>query len=472
MKLQLLLVGTISLLIFSCNSDESSRQNKELKEDVSELKQKKNFSDETAEVGAPTTFNFNEAPAEYYQAESDIEIVKETGTKVSIPAQAFVHKDGRPVEGEVEVVFNEYHSAGDIIASGIPMNYDSAGIKIDFESAGMFEIYAYQSGEELVLAKDKSIDVELASFKSGDFNFYHKPNRELPWNYLGNPDPVENTDKRAAMQFIEQSIDSIVKPNVPLRYSSDGKYFDLNIDYNHFSGFRDLMGLVWQYAGTDTSSNPLLNPKLFSREWNYASIVPDEDETGVYSITVQNDDTNAFTTARPVFRGKLLEKADIKFNQRLVEFNERMETYKKERERLERESDIVRAFSIKNMGIYNYDRQYKYNPMLQVLAKFEYSGEDYEGSNISVFLITGNGTAVVQYTPSTYGNFRFNPDDDNKMIAILPDSKVATFSQADFDNLSLSQFSQNERTEYTFKLKVMDTKLNSAKDIDHVLSLI
>jgi len=49
------------------------------------------------------------------------------GSKITVPARAFVYEDGSEVTGEVELKYREFHDFVDFFLSGIPMEYDSAG---------------------------------------------------------------------------------------------------------------------------------------------------------------------------------------------------------------------------------------------------------------------------------------------------------------------------------------------------------
>lgn len=96
------------------------------------------------------------------------------GTKIIVPQDAFVDKNNKPIVGNVDLEYREFHNAAQILASGIPMTYDSAGVTHQFESAGMFEMRGFQHNEPVFIAKNKGIDVDMASFVKGDdFRFYY-----------------------------------------------------------------------------------------------------------------------------------------------------------------------------------------------------------------------------------------------------------------------------------------------------------
>ncbi|MBA3665327.1 MAG: hypothetical protein H0W61_14105 [Bacteroidetes bacterium] len=113
------------------------------------------------------------------------EINHNTASKIKIPKNSFVDKNGKDVIGDVTIEYREFHDKGDIIASGIPMAYDSAGKKSNLESAGMFDIQGTQNGEPVFIKEGNNLNVELASASSEDrFNQYYLDTLEKNWKYL------------------------------------------------------------------------------------------------------------------------------------------------------------------------------------------------------------------------------------------------------------------------------------------------
>jgi len=107
-----------------------------------------------------------------------------TGTSMKIPENAFVDDEGNAVKGTVNILYKEYNDAVDIFANGIPMTYDSAGEKLFFQSAGMFEMYAVQNDKILKLAPGKSISLDFATLDtSAGYNFYRLSEQQKNWEY-------------------------------------------------------------------------------------------------------------------------------------------------------------------------------------------------------------------------------------------------------------------------------------------------
>ncbi|HLG02890.1 MAG TPA: hypothetical protein VI731_04805, partial [Bacteroidia bacterium] len=188
-------------------------------------------------------------------------LIHPTGTKIAIPEKAFVDDAGNPVTGSVIIDYREFRDPVDIMVSGIPMVYDSGGIKSDFESAGMFEINASAGGKEVFLANGKKVDIEFAVVDTAStYNFY-RLDEKMGWKYeeaLGQTDEQAQEpevqeqfqadhDYLPALAFRNSTLNSL--RNRPARvdttdfetrysdltYKNETKAYDLNLNKNYSS---------------------------------------------------------------------------------------------------------------------------------------------------------------------------------------------------------------------------------------------
>ena len=114
-----------------------------------------------------------------------------SGTKIFIPANAFVDKNGDSIKSSVTLNYREFRDPVDFLVSGIPMKYDTGGVVTNFESAGMFELTASANATEIKLAPDKKIDMNFASTsKDSTYNFYAFNDNTGNWEYLNKPATV------------------------------------------------------------------------------------------------------------------------------------------------------------------------------------------------------------------------------------------------------------------------------------------
>jgi len=420
------------------------------------------------------TYSFEDESQKFIiQNSKPREIHLPSGTLIKIPANCFVDENGNNIKGDVDLSFEEFLSPGSIIASQINMKYDSAGKVSNFESAGMFRINAYKDSKEVFIAKNKSIGVDLATSDTDkNFNAYYSTKNGDDWKYLDKSSATENTLKQEEIAKSTDLLNNNIKPLQPLPYSANGKYFDLNLNRTHTRDLKSLLGVVWEYAGADKKNDPAVSKTNFNRNWDYVSILPaDGDKRGVYEITLQDKDTTIKTVARPVFRGAVLDAESELFAKELGEFNTRMEQAKNEQKQALAESSFLRTIQVKNLGLYNYDRQYHAPDMTPVYANFNFGADSLKNYPISVYLITGNGLAVIKYPPHDWTKFAYSRKDINKMIAILPNQEICTFSATRFKKEG-PVFPENAPGNFTFKLNHTGIKATNSKNIDQVLNTI
>lgn len=156
------------------------------------------------------------------------EIKHPTSSKINVPKNAFVDKNGKDVIGDVTIEYREFHDVADIIVAGIPMAYDSAGTKYNLESAGMFDIKGTQNGEPVFIKPDKNLEVSLASTNSENrFNQYYLDTIAENWQYLKKDDklnvlktenkPTEKNDPSASnskLQTLKNQIEVVIPKKI------------------------------------------------------------------------------------------------------------------------------------------------------------------------------------------------------------------------------------------------------------------
>lgn len=110
-------------------------------------------------------------------------------TNITIPANAFTHKDGSEVSGYIDISYTEFRNPSDFMLSGIPMSIQTPDGPGHFNSGGMLDIKAFQNKEELVLktAPDKSIHFKFPLENVIDQRFYQFDSSQHAWNNASQP---------------------------------------------------------------------------------------------------------------------------------------------------------------------------------------------------------------------------------------------------------------------------------------------
>lgn len=392
------------------------------------------------------------------------------GGSIEIPAGALVDANGTTLSETVDLQFREFHNQADILASGIPMRYDSAGTNGHMVTAGMFELRAtVASGKEVLISKQTPIQVNLASFEAGtNYNSYCLDDEKGSWNYLETTAPKENLQKAESLSALLAS-DTLPQPIAPVSYTEGTPVLDLQPNYERLPELKPFHGVVWQHAGQ--------GPNVLEEEWFFkeAWSTVDLERNGAdfsYKAQFASADTNITTMLQPVFGQKDFAKAMERFGEREADYSANKELVKAERKRLDQQADLLRSIQVNNFGIYNYDRIYKLKETVHLAANFDWEEKTNTDINeVQVFLIVESANAVVAFPPSNWDLFNFDPSESHKLLAVLPGDRIAYLSASDFNSLRLNKEKHDEQ-EYTFHLKVAEGAINSVGDLQQFLAQI
>ena len=265
------------------------------------------------------------------------------GSKLIIPAAAFRNPDGKLVEGDVDIKYREMHDYVDFFLSGIPMTYDSAGVKYVLESAGMVEIYAEQNGQQLKMDPGKEIKVELISYinmprlnMSPKYNIYKLSASSRNWEYQ-NVDNIQIIDELDNEGFeneelrnlrtnyqtylsktsilevneiavLEATIEIPTKPVRPVRANKDHFSFDLDISDNASPVVKNLgekyQNIIWHIS----PNSPEINTNAFKLEWESMDLKP-IDNGPDFELTLINGDRKEYILVTPALSGNEFSKA-------------------------------------------------------------------------------------------------------------------------------------------------------------------
>ena len=388
-----------------------------------------------------------------FPAEKPYKISFQNGSEISIPESAFVDENGKTVEGEVSISYQEFHSLTDIFLSGIPMEYDSGGVVHNFKSAGMFTIKGFANGKPIFIADGKNIDVKMASEVSdedGTYNFYELDESTGKWSY-------ESTVKSEITESYPKELipEKIDKPTgneliIELNLSLDGK------------SSKEFKNCTWLYDGPieDTST---INA-LLEKTWSDVSLTKKEDKLYSYDLLLTSSNSSnvkATIPVKPLLFGKNREEAlaNIEANvnglkQKLILAN------------TPPPAPFSRWVSIDGFGTYNYDIIFKDPDRKKLLAKFTFEKE-VNLNNLTVVLICAGQNMVINYNSNNWDKFSYNPHFDNILIAVLPNDEIAYMDANTFQDVH-----SYDGHEYEFKMKIHDGKIKNKEDLENLIKTI
>ena len=411
-------------------------------------------------------------------AEKGGEIKLENGTRIMVPPNAFVDKNGQPVSGQVDLKYREFHSAVDIMVSGIPMKMTDGGEEHDFESAGMFELKGYSGTSEIEIADGKDLKVQLASFKPEEnYNHYYFDEEKGEWKELAsavkpekNPDfvPTQNlpttTEGLATTDGTET--ENIAAPLAPRKYDPNATVLNLNVDYNKYPYLKEFNGIVWQYAGEAGENDPKNNAWLMKEKWSSVSLELADVAASTFNLKVISGNKTYEALVVPALSGKAFDKALAKYQSSLNAYNTRQAQIAAAQQAVidnqNKHAEIVRAFTVSSFGIYNCDRYRSNDGLFAINWKVELGEAGLGNEQMYIYHICKTDNTVTYCYPNSK-TIKFDPKKENVLMAVLPDDKVAVFGKDDFAKMNTQGVSNG--SDYTFRFNEVNRKFSSSTDI-------
>lgn len=366
------------------------------------------------------------------------------GGSLEFPENAFVDQNGNPVKGKVDVEWQEFHTLGDILLSGIPMKYDSAGVQYDLVSGGMFTIHASQKGQPVEIAPAKKVGVNVASIQDTPcYNFYEMDEKSGKWSY--------ETTKVGMAMVQDQEKEQKAAPSKP-------DLLDVKLSTKAFPELAKLDIVGWEAKRKLTDGE-----KAILKRGSTKLRLIQSDSIGLA--------LEAKTAAEQLLRIPVapytLDQAMKDSKQNKKELDQSLAEVVAHAKELAA-GRVIRSIEIDNFGTYNWDIINKRENSLQLFAQFNYP-EKVNPSLVSLFLLSPEENAIVRYNPEGDEMFSFDPNKKNCIIAILPGNKVASVSNEGFAEARRLKKGQK----FEFNLKNTGIKLNSSKDImNHMNELI
>ena len=301
---------------------------------------------------APPISNLNVPYISYkVKAEQGAKIKHNKSSKINIPKNAFVNKQGQNIIGDVDIQYREFHNQADIIASGIPMNYDSAGIKSTLESAGMFDIKGFKNGEPVFINSKNPITIELVSNNpSNKFNQYLLDTIAKNWVYIKHDlikdltvehkhERIPNYEEKGSTSMInlQKKIDAIppkiesekivyakkinqlpitTLPLKPTKSAGNRPQFELEVNYKEFPELEAFKNAVFE-VGTE---NKNYNSKLSEITWSNADISEGTQKGKNYLLTLKLGSRVEKLIVYPVLSSANYDKAIVSYEKKFEDY--------------------------------------------------------------------------------------------------------------------------------------------------------
>ncbi len=311
------------------------------------------------------------------KAEQGATIKHKSNSKIIIPKKAFVDKQGQDIVGEVEIKYREFHNQADIIASGIPMTYDSASVQSHFESAGMIDIKGYQNGEPVFINPKKQITVEFASEHTEDkYNMYELDTVAKNWTYLNRDNSLVNKkqltpntqsevsmiEKKDSPKAIElqKQIDAIppkieaekltytkkvnqlpkaTEPSKPAKAIAGRPQFELEVNYKEFPELEAFKNAVFEVG----SENKNYNSKLADITWSSVEVSEGPQKGKNYLLTLKLRERVEKLVVYPALTGADYDKALKSYESKFADYKNLVIKKEADEKRLKEEFEAKQA---------------------------------------------------------------------------------------------------------------------------------
>ncbi len=453
----------------------------------------------------------------------------ENATRINIPSDAFEDANGNTIEGDVNLFYREMHDYVDFFLSGIPMTYDSAGVTYNLESAGMIEIYAEKDGRRVRMAKDKSIDIELASVIDvpdinipPDYNIYKLDTASRTWVYqeidniqlldewedFDADDPRKATqeayratlanikkERAAAINALENTIPTPIQPEQPRQRNRSLQTFDLDF-LESFTISNEAKAIKEKYAGAiwQVAENSQRIPANADRiEWEDATLKSLAKEQ--YQLTLIRSDRQLELIVEPAVKQSDYQAALANYEQALATYEtqlaERETQLAKRRTTIESEATSKREQATADFETKLKEQNTNVRPRKRkVLNKFKATSlgvwncdrpippMEYEMEvefvdattgttyeNTTGYLVDKSRNTIYRFLVTENTRLKFNQQSDNFLWLVTANNEIAVFRPEQFKALKSNQ------SKHTFRLERMPNRLENETDIRRVLSI-
>ena len=435
------------------------------------------------------------------------QVITNGGTLINIPENTLVDSAGNLVTGKVDLKFREFLDQKEVFLSGIPMNYDSNGVKMNFKSGGMFEMLAYQNENPLFIADDKKVKVDLASMQvEDDYNIYYLSPDEKKWVYKNkdkdgftkeeiakveeslkeHPKNLNKQNLKAEKDKLNDSLKDIYQqaPEAPIKLDVNKHSFDIKADFNDFPILNAFKKVKFQVSENDKN----FHPKYAEHQWY---------DVNIKKAKIQNEYTVCFSDyvksvcfdVVPVFEGENFEKAkamhDALYNNFMANVDS-LEEYQKElRKQLAKEAEelaemerlalikerelqrqeeerqkqlqelaevnkkIYREFEINKMGVWNSDKPEILPNEQKTMPRFVDNQQQEMDVNMAYLVMLDKNNVVKLSSSDLAQGLPYNSGENYTLWTLIPEKNaVGIVSNKQFQNI-------NKQASTTFNMELI-----------------
>ena len=408
-----------------------------------------------------------------------------SGSKIIVPASAFVDEKGNAVKGKVDIEYREFNDHVDMFLAGVPKELDKHQ---NLQSVGMMEIKGFQDGKPVFLSMDKTLEVELkgklaSNIPTNGLGVYVYSKQQDAWDYSAEdrveviaasntqPTPIDSEKNAEILAKAEASLAS-TKPIAPIApgVPDNMQVFDFDINVSQFpelAAYDQKVELMVDKAA--------VNDGMFSQEWNSMEMTGLGNNKYELKLTREEDGGDVVKVLEVYPFVAATNDSERKYERDLVQYHEKLKAWESEvaiaAAEMQAKGDavasvgwkeIVNRFSINRFGLWNCGKTVEMQEELQIDANFI----DENGAELVVnkLFITNKNKQLYYFAPnaenSSKATLKYDAKAENLIWALTEDNEllVANTDKGLSDN-----------NEYTFEMKAAGI-VNSEEDIRNLLT--
>ena len=424
----------------------------------------------------------------------DIQITNSKGSVISIPKNVLVDSARNPIKGKVKISYREFHHVASIYLSGIPMDYDAAGMTKRFETAGMFELRAEQNGQKVFVDSGKTITVNFAGkILGGEYHlFYLDEELTRNWHFVGDESGLANPEKR---KLLGNRRENNLKIPLGKEYFTFNYMAALDVYYNDneklieqnrnnpatrtkISEYGLTHTNIYNYQRIDYEGKKFLASMLVWKNlsgktfptWSAKSesfLTPLGGN--LYEVKIDDKVGNIFTAKIEAF---MPIKSLFAFSAQewKTNYEKTMRKIKEDEARIAKLADVYRTMEINKFGIYNYDRYLNDENSLTLNASFKFDRDPGILQNLEICYVSGSNRSLVQFPYEKWSSFIILPDKNAKLFALINENYIAVFDSEKYRKIDFTKLKEMNAPSMIFEM-VSIKKLESEADLMNILGI-
>lgn len=398
--------------------------------------------------------------------DKDTTLVLSSGSSVKFPKNCLENAKGKKIDSGIEVRIREFPTPAEIFLAGIPMIYDSAGVKTVFETAGMIEIHAFHQDRPLKIRTGYNVEVSVVSpSKETDYNLYYLDTVSQNWVYKGKDKVNIVSEKMQVLRRLNRSKpvekEELIVSDSKVNEARKKEYLSINfLDYE-FPELKSFKNTLFEVDTTFAS----IKKEHAAIGWEDVVIRKGPHPATYYLTFFAGNDSGVYRVKTVLPNSEGMQKRNDSL------YREYQNTLAIKREREKRGMDaalaadsaytrwshtqamILRSFTIQNFGIWNVDKirvVQNAKVLVPVLTL-----DDWEYHQLYYFADASRRSLTFHYSPQV---ITCDAKSKNMIWTITVDNKVAVIPSGEISKLKGGYEKQ------VLKLRRLKTQVNTASD--------